>query len=131
MWVCAQEMAQWLQASVYQSLSVWILPPIRWFTNTVLLQWPRQGNIRLQGICSDILHKLNTNTHTQSNFLKDFIFTGEYTVAVQTHPKEGIRSHYRCTHRAVVLSKTFFPSWAVVAHAFNPSTWEAEVGRFL
>ena len=22
-------------------------------------------------------------------------------------------------------------SWAVVAHAFNPSTWEAEVGRFL
>jgi hypothetical protein len=23
------------------------------------------------------------------------------------------------------------PSWAVVAHAFNPSTWEAEAGRFL
>jgi hypothetical protein len=22
-------------------------------------------------------------------------------------------------------------SWAVVAHAFNPSTWEAEAGRFL
>ena len=21
--------------------------------------------------------------------------------------------------------------WAVVAHAFNPSTWEAETGRFL
>jgi hypothetical protein len=21
-------------------------------------------------------------------------------------------------------------SWAVVAHAFNPSTWEAEAGRF-
>jgi hypothetical protein len=21
--------------------------------------------------------------------------------------------------------------WAVVVHAFNPSTWEAEVGRFL
>ena len=21
--------------------------------------------------------------------------------------------------------------WAVVAHAFNPSTWEAEAGRFL
>jgi hypothetical protein len=23
------------------------------------------------------------------------------------------------------------PSWAVVAHAFNPSTWEAEAGGFL
>ena len=22
-------------------------------------------------------------------------------------------------------------SWAVVEHAFNPSTWEAEAGRFL
>jgi hypothetical protein len=22
-------------------------------------------------------------------------------------------------------------SWAVVVHAFNPSTWEAEAGRFL
>jgi hypothetical protein len=22
-------------------------------------------------------------------------------------------------------------SWVVVAHAFNPSTWEAEAGRFL
>jgi hypothetical protein len=23
------------------------------------------------------------------------------------------------------------PSWEVVAHAFNPSTWEAEAGGFL
>ena len=23
------------------------------------------------------------------------------------------------------------PNWAVVAHASNPSTWEAEAGRFL
>jgi hypothetical protein len=27
--------------------------------------------------------------------------------------------------------KTSFVSRAVVAHAFNPSTWEAEAGRFL
>jgi hypothetical protein len=27
-------------------------------------------------------------------------------------------------------TKSIF-SWAVVAHAFNPSTWEAEVGGFL
>jgi hypothetical protein len=27
--------------------------------------------------------------------------------------------------------KTLAVSWAVVAHAFNPSTWEAEAGRFL
>jgi hypothetical protein len=23
------------------------------------------------------------------------------------------------------------PGWAVVVHAFNPSTWEAEAGKFL
>jgi hypothetical protein len=27
--------------------------------------------------------------------------------------------------------KKYWLSWAVVAHAFNPSTWEAEAGRFL
>jgi hypothetical protein len=26
--------------------------------------------------------------------------------------------------------KFFFTSWAVVAHTFNPSTWEAETSRF-
>jgi hypothetical protein len=25
----------------------------------------------------------------------------------------------------------FILSWAVVAHAFNPSTWEAEAGGFM
>ena len=30
-----------------------------------------------------------------------------------------------------VLIRLSHGSWAVVAHAFNPSTWEAEVGRFL
>jgi hypothetical protein len=28
-----------------------------------------------------------------------------------------------------VLEK--YSGWAVVAHAFNPSTWEAKAGRFL
>jgi hypothetical protein len=27
--------------------------------------------------------------------------------------------------------ENFYTSRAVVAHAFNPSTWEAETGRFL
>jgi hypothetical protein len=27
--------------------------------------------------------------------------------------------------------KMGLPSWAVEAHAFNPSTWEAEAGGFL
>jgi hypothetical protein len=30
-----------------------------------------------------------------------------------------------------VLFLNQFASWAVVAQAFNPSTWEAEAGRFL
>jgi major histocompatibility complex class I len=30
----------------------------------------------------------------------------------------------------LVLSTTIL-SWAVVAHVFNPSTWEAEAGGFL
>jgi hypothetical protein len=29
------------------------------------------------------------------------------------------------------LKKLFLKSWAVVMHAFNPSTREAEAGRFL
>jgi hypothetical protein len=29
------------------------------------------------------------------------------------------------------LLKIFIVSWAVVTHAFNPSTWEAEAGGFL
>jgi hypothetical protein len=29
------------------------------------------------------------------------------------------------------VSKKWTWSWAVVSHAFNPSTWEAETGRFL
>ena len=30
-----------------------------------------------------------------------------------------------------MIVKTRLQSWAVVAHSFNPSTWEAEAGRFL
>jgi hypothetical protein len=30
-----------------------------------------------------------------------------------------------------IFIKKEFESWAVVAHAFNPSTWEAEAGEFL
>jgi hypothetical protein len=29
------------------------------------------------------------------------------------------------------ILKIYFYGWAVVVHAFNPSTWEAEAGRFL
>jgi hypothetical protein len=31
----------------------------------------------------------------------------------------------------ILLMLEHKPSWAVVAHAFNPSIWEAEVGGFL
>jgi major histocompatibility complex class I len=30
-----------------------------------------------------------------------------------------------------VYKRQGYLSWAVVAHAFNPSTWEAEAGGFL
>jgi hypothetical protein len=46
------------------------------------------------------------------------------------------RSFYIVTRLAFTQS-TFqefvkqLSSWAVVAHAFNPSTWESEAGRFL
>jgi hypothetical protein len=32
---------------------------------------------------------------------------------------------------ALVCIKKLTRRWVVVAHAFNPSTWEAEAGRFL
>jgi hypothetical protein len=35
------------------------------------------------------------------------------------------------TQRSVVWIKIGFSSQAVVVHAFNPSTWEAEAGGFL
>jgi hypothetical protein len=37
------------------------------------------------------------------------------------------------THKSLKKKKPLKdkPSWAVVAQAFNPSTWEAEAGGFL
>jgi hypothetical protein len=31
----------------------------------------------------------------------------------------------------ILICKIGVSSWAVVVHAFNPSSWEAEAGRFL
>jgi hypothetical protein len=63
--------------------------------------------------------------------------------------KQSFQTHvhkYRCTHawthilnkqvsnlkhKIKCLLKNSNTGWAVVAHAFNPSTWEAEAGRFL
>jgi hypothetical protein len=36
-----------------------------------------------------------------------------------------------CTESGSYQCQDYQVSWAVVVHAFNPSTWEAEVGRFL
>jgi hypothetical protein len=41
--------------------------------------------------------------------------------------KCGIFAQWNTTQ----LLKTMNLGWAVVVHAFNPSTWEAEAGRFL
>ena len=41
--------------------------------------------------------------------------------------------YVRASHVCLVLIEVRrgHLSWAVVAHAFNPSTWEAEAGGFL
>ena len=41
--------------------------------------------------------------------------------------------YVRASHVCLVLIEVRrgHLSWAVVAHAFNPSTWEAEAGEFL
>jgi hypothetical protein len=52
--------------------------------------------------------------------------------------EEGLLSFFSSIYFCFVLSAKIFVhwfriyiSWAVVAHAFNPSTWEAEAGGFL
>jgi hypothetical protein len=41
-----------------------------------------------------------------------------------------LKSYWPRFHRLFLFKKDLF-SQAVVAHAFDPSTWEAEAGRFL
>jgi hypothetical protein len=38
---------------------------------------------------------------------------------------------YVCVHVTAKVKRKYWASPAVVVHAFNPSTWEAEAGRFL
>jgi hypothetical protein len=43
----------------------------------------------------------------------------------------GVRWNLRAVLICIsLLTKDAEHSWAVVAHAFNPSTWEAETGHF-
>jgi hypothetical protein len=52
-------------------------------------------------------------------FVSSFLFSPSWLFAVN------------CTNELHSSKLKVDPSWAVVVHAFNPSTWEAEAGGFL
>jgi hypothetical protein len=45
--------------------------------------------------------------------------------------REEIKQHKRCMTKTRGIMSFILTYWAVVAHAFNSSTWEAEAGGFL
>jgi hypothetical protein len=55
-----------------------------------------------------------------------------YFLLIETLPSRGRRRlKAQEVHETYNAQETRFTYWAVVVHAFNPSTWEAEAGRFL
>jgi hypothetical protein len=50
----------------------------------------------------------------------ELVTANQFCAVMRAHP----RPEYACVFKTK-------EGWAVVAHAFNPSTWEAEAGGFL
>lgn len=120
-WEMAQ-LRERLDMTQYQSLEPsWqkerTNPPSSFPLTPTLMPWRAHMHVHTQ--IMPVIMATNLETKTDKTFLDD-----------STHRCLCL-SDEEFFYTPIVIQKRVQGSWAVLAHAFNPSTWEAEAGRSL